>query len=108
MLALSGVNDVVGVAKLIILSGMTQYEALKLSGGLIESLELAGVDPGDHKYLRMFEDYREAERRGEKVVYAVACLAAKYGVSERTVYSVVKRLGRDCKTVSVGSSGKTP
>ncbi len=29
------------------------------------------------------------------------------GVSERTVYSVVKRLGSDCKTVSVGSNGKT-
>ncbi len=87
---------------------MTQYEALKLSGGLIESLELAGVDPGYYKYLRMFEDYREAERRGEKVVYVVACLATKYGVSERTVYSVVKRLGSDCKTVSAGSNGKTP
>lgn len=86
---------------------MTQYEVLKLSSGLIESLELAGVNPGDHKYLRMFEDYCEAELRGEKIVYIVACLSAKYGVSERTVYSVVKRLGSDCKTVSAGSGRKT-
>ena len=81
---------------------MTQYEVLKLSSGLIESLEQAGVNPGDYKYLRMFEDYREAELRGEKIVYIVACLATKYGVSERTVYSVVKRLGSDCKAISVG------
>lgn len=87
---------------------MTQYEALKLSSGLIESLELAGVRPSDCRYLRLFEDYREAEQRGEKVVYIVATLATKYSVSERTVYSVVERLGSDCKSISVESPDKTP
>lgn len=80
---------------------MTQYEALKLSGKLIEQLEAAGVRPSDHKYLRLFEDWREAKQTGEKVAYVVACLADKYGVSERTVYDVVKRLESDCKSVSV-------
>ena len=45
---------------------MTQYEALKLSGKLIEQLEAVGVRPSDHKYLRLFEDWREAKQRGEK------------------------------------------
>lgn len=80
---------------------MTQYEALKLSGRLIEQLEAVGVRPSDHKYLRLFEDWREAKQRGEKVAYVVACLADKYRVSERTVYDVVKRLESDCKSVSV-------
>lgn len=80
---------------------MTQYEALKLSGQLIEQLEAAGVRTSDHKYLRMFEDWCEAKQRGEKVAYVAACLADKYGVSERTVYDVVKRLESDCKSVSV-------
>lgn len=80
---------------------MTQYEALKLSGRLIEQLEAVGVRPSDHKYLRLFEDWREAKQRGEKVAYVVACLANKYRVSERTVYDVVKRLESDCKSVSV-------
>lgn len=87
---------------------MTQYEALKLSGCVIERLELAGVRPSDHKYLRLFEDWQEAKRRGDKVAYAVACLADKYGVSERTVYDVVNRLESDCKCVSAGSTDKTP
>lgn len=87
---------------------MTQYEALKLISGVIESLELAGVKAADWKYLRMFEDYREAEQRGEKTVYIVACLASKYGVSERTVYSVVERLKSDCKGFSVESRNKEP
>lgn len=87
---------------------MTQYEALKLSGQLIEWLELAGVNPSDYKYLRMFEDYREAELRGEKRVYIVACLVAKYGVCERTVYNVLNRLKSDCKVISAGNNDKTP
>ncbi len=79
---------------------MTVYEALKICGGVIETLEKAGVKPSDHKYLRMFEDYAEARNRGEKVCYTVAILAERYGVSERTVYDVVRRLGSVCKSVS--------
>lgn len=76
---------------------MTVYEALKLCGGVIETLEKAGIKPGDHKYLRLFEDFREARERGEKVAYIVACLSAQYNMSERSVYEIVKRLGSDCK-----------
>ncbi|GFI39017.1 hypothetical protein EEL52_13140 [Muribaculaceae bacterium Isolate-113 (HZI)] len=76
---------------------MTVYEALKLCGGVIETLEKAGIKPGDHKYLRLFEDFRETRERGEKVAYIVACLSAQYNVSERSVYEIVKRLGSDCK-----------
>lgn len=79
---------------------MTVYEALKLCGGVIETLEKSGVRPTDHKYVALFEDYREAKQRGEKVSYIVACLAERYNMSERGVYDVVKRLAADCKTVS--------
>lgn len=80
---------------------MTQYEALKLSGYMIEQLEKAGIKPSDHKYLRLFEDYLEARERSEKVSYVVACLAERYNVSERSIYEIVKRLGSNCKTVSL-------
>lgn len=79
---------------------MRVYEALKLCGGIIEKLEKAGVKPGDHKYVRLFEDYQDARKRGEKVSYIVAILAERYKVSERNVYDIVKRLGSDCKSVS--------
>lgn len=71
---------------------MTIYEALKISGGVIEQIERAGAKASDYKYLRMFEEYAEAVERGEKVSYVVAFLADRYNVSERTVYDVVKRL----------------
>lgn len=81
-------------------SRMIIYEALKLSGCLIEQLERAGAKPSDHKYVRLFEDYQDARKRGEKVSYIVAILAERYSVSERNVYDIVKRLGSDCKSVS--------
>lgn len=79
---------------------MRVYEALKLCCGVIEKLEEAGVKPGDHKYVRLFEDYQNARKCGEKVSYIVAILAERYNVSERNVYDIVKRLGSDCKSVS--------
>lgn len=80
---------------------MTVYEALKMCGGMIEKLEKAGVKPSDHKYIAMFEDYRRARKRGEKISYVVACLAKQYNMSERNVCEVVKRLGNDCKAASL-------
>lgn len=80
---------------------MTVYEALKLCGGVIEKLEKAGVKPSDHKYVALFENYRRAKQRGEKISYIVACLAQQYSMSERNVYDVVKRLAADCKAASL-------
>lgn len=82
---------------------MTVYETLKICGCLIDNLEKAGIRLSDYKYIRLFEDYREARKRGEKVAYIVACLSAQYNVSERSIYEIVKRLGSDCKSVSVVS-----
>lgn len=79
---------------------MTMYEALKMSGCIIEQMELAGVRPSDYKYVGLFEDYHRARKRGEKVSYIVAILAEQYKVSERNVYDILKRLGSDCKNVS--------
>ncbi len=80
---------------------MTIYEMLKFSGCMIEQLEKAGAKPTDHKYVGLFEDYRQRRKNGEKIGYIVACLAERYNVSERTVYDIVKRLGGDCKCFSV-------
>ena len=80
---------------------MTIYEALKLSGCMIEQLERAGARPSDHKYVGLFEDYQRARERGEKVSYIVAVMAERYGVSERFVYDIVKRLAADCKVASL-------
>lgn len=80
---------------------MTIYELLKFIGEPLERLTNAGIKAGDYKYIALYEDYLKARKTGEKVGYIVAVLAERYGVSERTVYDVVKRFGKDCKPFSV-------
>lgn len=80
---------------------MTIYELLKFIGEPLERLTNAGIKAGDYKYIALYEDYRKARKTGEKVCYIVAVLAERYGVSERTVYDVVKRFGKECKSFSV-------
>ena len=80
---------------------MTIYEVLKFIGEPLERLTDAGIKTGDYKYIALYEDYRKALKTGEKVGYIVAVLAERYGVSERTVYDVVTRFGKDCKSFSV-------
>ncbi len=80
---------------------MTIYEVLKFIGEPLERLTDAGIKTGDYKYIALYEDYRKALKTGEKVGYIVAVLAERYGVSERTVYDVVTRFGKDCKPFSV-------
>lgn len=38
---------------------------------------------------------------GNKMTYIVAALSEKYSVSERKVYSIIDRLGKDCKNSTV-------
>lgn len=38
---------------------------------------------------------------GNKMTYIVAMLSDKYDVSERQVYSIIDRLGKDCKSCAV-------
>lgn len=80
---------------------MTVYELLKFIGEPLERLTNAGIKAGDYKYIALYEDYLKARKTGGKVGYIVAVLAERYGVSERTVYDVVKRFGKDCKPFSV-------
>lgn len=49
----------------------------------------------------MYSDYLDLVERGEKKAYTVAILAERYAISERTVYSVVKRFSYCCNDITV-------
>lgn len=83
---------------------MKVYELLTFGGEFLRRCVAAGINPGDCKYVDLYAEYRGLLAAGEKVTYAVACLADKYGVSERQVFYLVKRLGGDvdCSACSDG------
>jgi hypothetical protein len=50
--------------------------------------------------VELYNRYREMLQKGEKVTYIVASLAEKYGICERKVYYLVKRLNDECNPVA--------
>lgn len=60
-----------------------------------------GVRMEDAEYVNLFSDYCRLRRKGEKVSYIVAKLSEQYAISERKVYSIIKRFRSDCNLFAV-------
>ena len=57
----------------------------------------SGIHIEDVNYIDLYKDYSRMIAHGDKVTYVVAVLADKYQVSERKVYTLLKRLSHDCE-----------
>ena len=75
---------------------MTLFEILNFNRELIDRLVSVGFKPDDSRYVALYADYMKMHGRGEKVTYIVTLLSDKYKVSERKVYTLIKRYGREC------------
>lgn len=75
---------------------MKIFEILSFNREILDRLDRLGIHPDDHKHLDLYNDYRTMKARAEKVTYIVAILAERYAVSERKVYNLIARLGKDC------------
>lgn len=80
---------------------MTIFEVLNFNRELLERLRRIGVRLEDTTYIDLFVDFNNMVGAGDKVSYAVAVLADKYGVSERMVYALIKRFRTDCNPGAV-------
>ena len=75
---------------------MTVFEILNFNKELLNRLIEIGFRPEDCKYIDLYSDYERMRKGGDKVTYIVSMLANKYNVSERKVYGLIKRFGKDC------------
>lgn len=80
---------------------MTIFEILKFNRELLDRLRRAGIRLEDAGYVDLFVDFNNMVAAGDKVSYAVAVLADRYGVSERKVYSLVRRFRDNCNPGAV-------
>lgn len=78
---------------------MKLIEILNLNRELLNNFRKAGVRMDDVLYIDLFNEYRTLSAQGEKVSYIVARLATEYAVSERKVYSLIKRYKKDCNSL---------
>lgn len=81
---------------------MKLIEILNLNRELISNFQKAGVRLDDVRYIDLYNEYRTLAAKGEKVSYIVACLADKYGICERKVYSLLKRYKSECNALIFG------
>ena len=85
---------------------MKVIEILNFNRELLKKLQDAGIRLEDCHYIDLYADYMELLGHGEKVSYIVAVLSDKYLVSERKVYSLIKRL--QCKRLHVSCRIDSP
>lgn len=75
---------------------MKVFEILNFNRELLKRLQQTGIRIKDVEYIDLYNDYRVMLDDGEKVSYIVATLADRYHVSERKVYTLIKRYGQEC------------
>lgn len=80
---------------------MKVIEILKLNRELLKICRNIGIRVDDVQYIELYNDYNRLLDDGEKVSYIVAVLAERYAVSERKVYTLIKRLQSDCNLCAV-------
>lgn len=80
---------------------MKVIEILNFNRELLKRLQAAGIRLEDTLYIDLYMDYIRLMEQGDKVSYIVAILSKKYSVSERKVYSLIKRFQSDCKMLAV-------
>ena len=80
---------------------MKIIEIVKINKELLKNLHAAGVRMEDEQFVDLYADYTTMHQRGEKMSYIVAVLADRYDISERTVYSLVKRFSSECNLFAV-------
>lgn len=85
-----------------ILKTMTIYEILSFNRELLRRLCSIGVRPDDCRFVDLYSDYLRMKSAGEKTTYIVAVLAERYGICERKVYDVIRRLSAECMGGAVG------
>ena len=85
---------------------MKVFEILNFNREPLKRLQQAGIRIEDVEYIDLYNDYRVMLGGGEKVSYIVATLADRYHVSERKVYTLIKRYGRECDVQMFGGGVK--
>lgn len=76
---------------------MKVIEALKIGKNLLETMQRNCIKVEDCRYINLFDEYLDMVNRGEKKSYIIAALAEKYGISERKVWYIISRFGKECK-----------
>ena len=80
---------------------MLVYEIVKIGADLLDLLQKSCMSMDDCRYVGMYEEYVKLVGDGARKARVAAYLAKKYCMSERRVYYLLKKFGKDCKIDAV-------
>lgn len=75
---------------------MNIYEAIKINEKFLKLMSKYGIKANDYKYIELYEDYKKMKAGGDKVTYISSVMSNKYGMSERSVFRIISRFGKEC------------
>lgn len=73
---------------------MTNYELLIMNRSMVEVLLANHININDVQNFQIYEQFMEMKKQGHKVTYITVFLAHKYGMTDRGIYKIIKRLSR--------------
>lgn len=73
---------------------MMNYELLIMNRSMVEVLLANHININDVQNLQIYEQFMEMKKQGHKVTYITVFLAHKYGMTDRGIYKIIKRLSR--------------
>ncbi|MCM1221982.1 MAG: hypothetical protein NC548_46670 [Lachnospiraceae bacterium] len=65
-----------------------------MNRSMVEVLLANHININDVQNLQIFEQFMEMKQQGHKVSYITVFLADKYGMTDRGIYKIIKRLSR--------------
>lgn len=80
---------------------MKVIEILNLNREMLVYFRKVGIRLENVQYISLYNEFRTMQAQNDKVSYIVATLAAKYNISERKVYGLIKRFKTDCNLLAV-------
>lgn len=84
---------------------MTNYELLIMNRSMVEVLLANHININDVQNLQIYEQFMEMKKQGHKVTYITVFLAHKYGMTDRGIYKIIKRLSRSVSVNQQPPSG---
>lgn len=74
---------------------MTVADFLEKYNNIVKFMDDNHILAKDVRFIELFNKAKEMSEKGEKMSYITSCLADEYNITDRTVYSLIKRLGSD-------------
>ena len=73
---------------------MTQFELIKTNETILKAMLRYKIGILEVNNLMIYEEYKARKARKEKIGYIMCSLKEKYNISERSIYGIVKRMGK--------------